>query len=452
MILVYKKLTIRNAEISDAEQLCEWWNDGKVMAHAGLPNGAGCTPEEIRGSLAGDTDETHRRHIIELDGKPIGEMNYRNKGGAAELGIKICDFSEQEKGYGTTLLTIFIDAQFRYYGYKKMILDTNLKNERAQHVYEKKLGFRRIGIETDSWRDQLGELQSTVNYEMVKDDWYTKKKELIRYIRLRPERMSDYHAVEELTREAFWINTDAKEYINEHLLTHKLRESESFIPELDYVAEVNGELAGHVIYSKAKIIGNNNTEHEILNFGPLSVLPKYQCQGVGRALMEYTIAEARRLGYGAIAFYGHPDYYPRFGFRRAKEYGLTTPNGETFDAFMAMELKDGALKGIGGGKYYEDELFENLTEQETREFDKRFPPKEPLAIMRIDSLLDRLEPEARAAIENMRFTYLRDVRGLTEKAAVNTPGIDNHAMETIRIVMKEHGRVWGDGRNKSTDC
>ena len=180
MLIKYKNLTIRNATVADAEQLCLWWNDGKIMAHAGLPNGVGCTTDEIRKKLADNTDGN--RHIIELDGRPIGEMNYRNKDGAAELGIKICDFSEQEKGYGTKLLTIFIDALFRYYGYEKIILDTNVKNERAQHVYEKKLGFRRIGIEKDAWRDQLGELNSMVNFEMSKADWLVYQKAPLEYI------------------------------------------------------------------------------------------------------------------------------------------------------------------------------------------------------------------------------------------------------------------------------
>ena len=63
-----------------------------------------------------------------------------------------------------------------------MILDTNLKNERAQHVYERKLGFRRVGIEENSWRDQSGELQSTVNFEMSKVDWFASPKESLEYI------------------------------------------------------------------------------------------------------------------------------------------------------------------------------------------------------------------------------------------------------------------------------
>jgi len=172
MNITQGNLTIRNAASSDAEQLCVWWNDGSIMAHAGFPNGLGETPDRICASLAEDSDETHRRHIIEIDGRPIGEMNYRNKGNRiAEIGIKICETVEREKGYGTTLLSMFIDELFLRYGYEKIILDTNVTNERAQHVYEKKLGFRQLAIRESSWRDQLGQLQSSIEYELAKSDW-----------------------------------------------------------------------------------------------------------------------------------------------------------------------------------------------------------------------------------------------------------------------------------------
>ena len=174
MILTKDNLTIRNAGPADAEQLCIWWNDGKVMAHAGYPNGLNITADEIINDLASDTDETHRRHVIELDGKLIGEMNYRNKGhGVAEIGIKICDFNIQEKGFGTILLSVFIDALFNNYGYDKIILDTNVKNERAQHVYETKLGFTKLRVNEKSWNDQLGVLQSSIDYELTKVNWQT---------------------------------------------------------------------------------------------------------------------------------------------------------------------------------------------------------------------------------------------------------------------------------------
>ncbi|MCL2772306.1 MAG: GNAT family N-acetyltransferase [Oscillospiraceae bacterium] len=199
MKLVYKNLVIRKARSDDAEQLCAWWSDGKIMAIMGSPDGIRCTPEEIREGL----DQTNY-HIIELDGKPIGEMNYddfclpksiierdgkpigemeyRSMEGAAELGIKICDFSAQEKGYGTTLLTIFIDALFRYYGYEEMILDTGIKNERAQHVYEKKLGFRRVGMEKCDNPDELGIYAYIVYFRMNKIEWFASRKEPLEYI------------------------------------------------------------------------------------------------------------------------------------------------------------------------------------------------------------------------------------------------------------------------------
>lgn len=94
MFIQKDNLTIRNATPDDAPLLCGWWNDGKVMSHAGFPNGTGETIDGIAQSLSGDTDQTHRRHIILIDSHPVGEMNYRNKGDqTAEVGIKICDFS-----------------------------------------------------------------------------------------------------------------------------------------------------------------------------------------------------------------------------------------------------------------------------------------------------------------------------------------------------------------------
>jgi RimJ/RimL family protein N-acetyltransferase len=164
------ELLIRNAEPRDAELLCKWWNDGRVMAHAGFPNGIGTTHGTVCTQLASDNDRS-RRCIIELGGTPIGEMNYREKGEhTAEIGIKICDLSKHDRGYGTRLLRLFIGELFYTYGFEKIILDTNLKNKRAQHVYEK-LGFRKLRVEYDSWKNQLGELQSQVYYELNREDF-----------------------------------------------------------------------------------------------------------------------------------------------------------------------------------------------------------------------------------------------------------------------------------------
>ena len=170
MLLNYENLTIRNATGSDAEQLALWWNDGKVMAHAGFPNGLGTTAAEIAESLASDTDDTLRRLILEIDGLPVGESCFENMGGSVtRIGIKICDFSKQENGYGRKFLSMLISALFER-GYTKIILDTNLKNTRAQHVYES-LGFKRVALHENAWRDQVGEMQSFIDYELLKNDF-----------------------------------------------------------------------------------------------------------------------------------------------------------------------------------------------------------------------------------------------------------------------------------------
>ena len=176
MELRQNDILIRYATIEDAEILCNWWNDGKIMAHAGFPNGLNTNVEEIKEQISEDSDETMRLFIIEINEKLVGEMHYRNKGNnIADIGIKICDFTKQEKGYGTKILKMFIEYLFNDLGYIKIILDTNLKNTRAQYVYEK-IGFKKIGINQNSWKDQLGELQSSIDYELYKVDYYNMEK------------------------------------------------------------------------------------------------------------------------------------------------------------------------------------------------------------------------------------------------------------------------------------
>jgi len=171
MLIERENLTIRDATAADAPLLGAWWRDGKVMAHAGFPNGLSITDEDIKRELASASDETGRRLIIEADSVPVGEMNYRNKGNkTAEIGIKICDFSMQDKGCGTRLIRMLAGELFGALDYDKIILDTNLNNKRAQHVYEK-IGFRKVGERRDCWVDQLGKPQSAADYELSKSEY-----------------------------------------------------------------------------------------------------------------------------------------------------------------------------------------------------------------------------------------------------------------------------------------
>ena len=170
----YEKILIRNATVEDAETLCTWWNDGTVMAHAGFPDGLHTTVEEIKKQIMAESDDITRRHIILYEDKPIGEMNYRNLGNKiCEIGIKICEREMQNRGLGKIILSLFIDGLFHELGYEKILLDTNVKNTRAQHVYEQ-LGFRKVRTNVDAWKDQHGIPQSSIDYKLIIDqfrDW-----------------------------------------------------------------------------------------------------------------------------------------------------------------------------------------------------------------------------------------------------------------------------------------
>ena len=164
MELQHGNILLRDATKADAKQLAEWWNDGAVMAHAGFPNGLGTTAEEVAEDIGIGT------LIIEEAGKPIGEANYRivdDK--VAEIGIKICVFDCQNRGIGKIVLSMLIRYLFDN-GFDKIVLDTNMKNKRAQRVYES-LGFRKVRVNIDSWTDQVGKLQSSVDYELVEKDF-----------------------------------------------------------------------------------------------------------------------------------------------------------------------------------------------------------------------------------------------------------------------------------------
>ncbi len=166
MKLQYENLTIRQAETTDAMQLAAWWNDGAVMAHAGFPRGLGITEEKVIEKLSDGL------LVIEEGTRLIGECNYRSQAeGVAEIGIKICETDCQNRGVGRRILSMLIGWLFRK-GYSKIVLDTDLENKRAQHVYES-LGFRKLRTNKDSWKNQLGQLRSSVDYELTEKDFHS---------------------------------------------------------------------------------------------------------------------------------------------------------------------------------------------------------------------------------------------------------------------------------------
>ena len=137
------------------------------MAHAGFPRGLDTDPERVAQILADDCDDAGRHLILEIDGASVGEMHYRNRGdGNVEIGIKICEAEWQGQGYGPLFLKVLMAKLFEQ-GYENIVLDTNLTNTRAQQVYEK-LGFQKLRVNHNSWTDQSGQRQSSVDYALAK--------------------------------------------------------------------------------------------------------------------------------------------------------------------------------------------------------------------------------------------------------------------------------------------
>lgn len=190
-------------------------------------------------------------------------------------------------------------------------------------------------------------------------------------ITIRNETETDYRAVEELTREAFWnLNFPG---CSEHYLVHVLRSHADFIPELDLVAEADGKIVGSIIYSKSKLTDEKGNEKDILTFGPLSVSPEYQRKGIGKALIEHSFIKAAELGYDTVVIFGSPSNYISRGFKSCKKYNVSL-NGYFPTAMLVKELKENALDGRSWN-FAESSAFE-IDENAAEEFDKTFEPKE----------------------------------------------------------------------------
>jgi predicted N-acetyltransferase YhbS len=190
-------------------------------------------------------------------------------------------------------------------------------------------------------------------------------------VTIRLEQPEDYRETEILTREAFW--DVYKPGCNEHLLVHKLRQCPAFVRELDFVACEGERIVGNIMYSRARVLRADGEAREVLCLGPISVLPELQRRGIGGHLIKESLARAKDLGFNGVFLFGNPAYYSRFGFRKAEELGVLTPDGESHDYFMGLELAPGRLNGLSGN-FFADEVF-HIGAEELEEFEKLFPEK-----------------------------------------------------------------------------
>ncbi|MFJ7735321.1 GNAT family N-acetyltransferase [Lysinibacillus sp. NPDC097287] len=176
-------------------------------------------------------------------------------------------------------------------------------------------------------------------------------------ITIRQEHIEDYTTTEKVVETAFkgMEMSDDKE----HELVARIRRAEVFIPELSLVAvhEDTKEIIGHILLSKLKIA---NQEHavESLALAPVSVLPEYQNEGIGKRLIHEALHKAKELGYQSVVVLGHPEYYPKFGFKKASLWGIKPPFEVPDEAFMVLPLEEHALDNVSGVVEYPSVFFE----------------------------------------------------------------------------------------------
>lgn len=187
---------------------------------------------------------------------------------------------------------------------------------------------------------------------------------------IRREKLTDYRASELMVRRAFFNRQNPG--CCEHYLVHLLRDSPDYLPEFSRVAEIDGHLVGAIYYSKA-FVQTESGRLPVVTFGPLAVDPVFQGLGIGRKLFEESLSSLSSSGYPAIVIYGEPNYYPKLGFRRASEFGISDPEGNVYDALMVFELRKKSLEGIRG-KFFESSVFEGASDRKAVDaFDDDFP-------------------------------------------------------------------------------
>lgn len=165
---------------------------------------------------------------------------------------------------------------------------------------------------------------------------------------IRQEEAKDYPAVYAVIKAAFARAAHADG--NEQDLASALRQSDAYIPELALVAEIDGKIVGHILFTKVDIGGSVQ-----LALAPLSVLPEYQRRGVGSALIREGHRRARELGYGYSIVLGSETYYPRMGYVPAKNFGIVPPFAVADENFMACKLREDA-PAISGVVQYAKEF------------------------------------------------------------------------------------------------
>jgi len=168
-------------------------------------------------------------------------------------------------------------------------------------------------------------------------------------ITIRKEEPRDIRAIRHVNEQAF-------DQENEANIIEKLRKRGALTISL--VAVRDDQIVGHIAFSPV-IIEAEGSNFEAIALAPMAVLPACQRKGIGSQMVRTGLDECRRLGHELVVLVGHPDYYPRFGFVPARPKGLECEFEVPDEAWMMLELQEGALVGRRGKVRFQPEFKED---------------------------------------------------------------------------------------------
>ena len=162
----------------------------------------------------------------------------------------------------------------------------------------------------------------------------------------RPDDPSDAAAVRAVQRAAFPTPVEAR-------LLDALQHVGAYDPAGSLIAETPEGIVGHCLLTAATLVRTDGAtvRGRIVALGPIGVVPAWQRQGVGAALMRAAVQQADARGFAAIVLLGHPSYYPRFGFRPAKAQGLLPPADWSDASWQACRLSSWRPSDVGTVHY-----------------------------------------------------------------------------------------------------
>ena len=160
---------------------------------------------------------------------------------------------------------------------------------------------------------------------------------------IRPERPQDQDAVRTLNERAFGGREEAD-------IVEALHRAQAVVVAL--VAQAGAAVVGHILFSPVEVEEANGKR--LVGLAPMAVAPNHQRRGIGSQLVREGLAHCRAAGVDGVVVLGHAEYYPRFGFVPAAQFGLRCGYDVPADVFMAIELTPDALGGVSGLVRYHD--------------------------------------------------------------------------------------------------